>query len=372
MQNPLQQKFNDDLLIHKEDQHVALELYPTVLHVLDHPELRRCFIDYDEKANHAKRRSRKAGSIAIILATLALFCASGEIAFYSQPAALLFLALAGVICGISSVILGSLGVLYGRTKSEWLHRRLMTERLRQFHFQTFVSLLPQITASLHDGHAKTQFASVRRQRFDAFRARMEGHLEAALTRILADEEPEPWFEKPSPGPPIAKDDPALWSLFEAYRELRIEHQMSYADYKTRDDNKIFTSAARRQASVLESFGFACFVLLLSIDIAVGAAILIGWIASTSPTRALMPTLNAATICIAIAALAARALEQGLQPEREIERYQQYRSDCKAILERFDSAPSQAEKVRIMMEMERLSFDEMRNFLITNDRARFVM
>ena len=76
--------------------------------------------------------------------------------------------------------------------------------------------------------------------------------------------------------------------------------------------------------------------------------------------------------IAVAALAARAFEQGLQPERELERYQQYGLGCKAILERFDSAASQAEKVKIMMEMERLSFDEMRNFLITNNRARFVM
>jgi hypothetical protein len=73
---------------------------------------------------------------------------------------------------------------------------------------------------------------------------------------------------------------------------------------------------------------------------------------------LIPLLNAAIIWIVIVALAARVFEQGLQPEGEIERYQQYGSACKAILERFDPAPSQAEKVRIMMEMERLSFDEM--------------
>jgi Domain of unknown function (DUF4365) len=68
----------------------------------------------------------------------------------------------------------------------------------------------------------------------------------------------------------------------------------------------------------------------------------------------------------------RAIEQGLQPEREIERYQQYRSAVRAILERYDEAPSQAAKIEIMREMERLSFDEMRNFLITNERSRFVM
>jgi hypothetical protein len=68
----------------------------------------------------------------------------------------------------------------------------------------------------------------------------------------------------------------------------------------------------------------------------------------------------------------RAVEQGLQPEREIERYQQYRSGVRAILERYDHAVSQNAKIEIMREMERLAFEEMRNFLITNERSRFVM
>ena len=56
----------------------------------------------------------------------------------------------------------------------------------------------------------------------------------------------------------------------------------------------------------------------------------------------------------------------------MERYQQYRAALRAVQERFDAAPSQAEKLAVMREMERISFDEMRNFLITNDRSRFVM
>lgn len=84
------------------------------------------------------------------------------------------------------------------------------------------------------------------------------------------------------------------------------------------------------------------------------------------------TINVVIIWIALAALATRAVEQGLQPEREAERYQQYRSGVRAVLEQFDAAASQDEKIRIMRDMERLAFDEMRNFLITNERARFVM
>ena len=74
----------------------------------------------------------------------------------------------------------------------------------------------------------------------------------------------------------------------------------------------------------------------------------------------------------LAALAARAIQDGLQPEREAERYQQYRSAVRFVLERFDLSESQKEKLRIMQEMERLVFDEMRNFLISGNRTRFVM
>lgn len=84
------------------------------------------------------------------------------------------------------------------------------------------------------------------------------------------------------------------------------------------------------------------------------------------------SISVITIWIALAALAVRALEQGLRPEREVERYQQYRSAVRAILDRFDDSESQAEKIQIMEEMERLCFDELRNFLITNERARFVL
>lgn len=38
----------------------------------------------------------------------------------------------------------------------------------------------------------------------------------------------------------------------------------------------------------------------------------------------------------------------------------------------DEASSQNSKIETMREMGRLAFDEMRNFLITNERSRFVM
>jgi hypothetical protein len=41
-------------------------------------------------------------------------------------------------------------------------------------------------------------------------------------------------------------------------------------------------------------------------------------------------------------------------------------------ERFDSASSQAGKIAVMQEMERLAFDEMRTFLVDGKRTKFLM
>lgn len=83
-------------------------------------------------------------------------------------------------------------------------------------------------------------------------------------------------------------------------------------------------------------------------------------------------VHVGVIWVAIAALAVRALQEGLQPEREIERYRHYRASIRAIRDRFDQASSPAEKLEVMQELERLSFDEFVNFLRSNDEARFVI
>lgn len=54
-------KFNDDLLLLEEDRKLASIKYPTIFHVLDHPQLRQLFSKYDVPANRAKRIGLIAG-----------------------------------------------------------------------------------------------------------------------------------------------------------------------------------------------------------------------------------------------------------------------------------------------------------------------
>jgi hypothetical protein len=74
----------------------------------------------------------------------------------------------------------------------------------------------------------------------------------------------------------------------------------------------------------------------------------------------------------IAVLVTRALEEGLQPARELERYTRYRAALVSLLGRFDRARAADEKIRIMQETERLSYSEMRGFLKTHFEARYVL
>jgi len=52
----------------------------------------------------------------------------------------------------------------------------------------------------------------------------------------------------------------------------------------------------------------------------------------------------------------------------MERYQQYRSALRCIRDRFDNSATPAEKLQVMRDMERISFEEMRNFLRTAREA----
>ena len=65
-------KFNDDLLLHEDDRKLAATKYSSIFHVLDHPELRHLFTNYDNPANRAKRLGLIAGFWAIGLGFAAL------------------------------------------------------------------------------------------------------------------------------------------------------------------------------------------------------------------------------------------------------------------------------------------------------------
>jgi hypothetical protein len=366
-------KFNDDLLLHEEDRKLALLKYPSIFHVLDHPELRQLFSKYDVRANRAKHTGLMAGIWAIGFGFGALGIAALELLYAENTTHGLALAIISGLFGVLSFLIGSVGVLFAGRKRNWLRCRLMGEKIRQFHFQMLAFRLPEILASLKDDAAKTSFLSERKSWFETFKAQLIGKLDSAFAAIIQEEQSiNPWlFGDVTKQQPAAdmQEDKGLNALFDAYRELRIVHQLDFTNYKLQDDHRVVSAMPRRQMVVISSAVFTLIVLLVIMHV----GILAGALFPSSMFAAFhSPEAIVVIIWLALAALAARALEQGLQPEREIERYQQYRSGVRAILERYDNAVSQNGKIGVMREMERLAFEEMRNFLVTNERSRFVM
>jgi hypothetical protein len=288
--------------------------------------------------------------------------------------------LVAALFGVTSIWIGLFGVLYAGSKRRWLCNRLMTERLRQFHFQSFICRWSEVSASLTGVDAAEEYLKKRKTWFDNFLATLPAHLGSELTDILDDESQSKCWLHPSPeslAPTVVPRD--LEPLFAAYRELRIMHQLHYANYKLRSDGHSLSWSPRLQDGVFSYVLLLCILVILAVHL---------WIAFSVLLDNHLPGLtsflfdyesgNAGidvhvwVIWIAIVALATRALQEGLQPEREIERYRHYRASIRAIRDRFDQAISPAAKYETMVEMERLSYDEFRNFLLSSNEARFVI
>ncbi|KAB2915747.1 MAG: hypothetical protein F9K29_12765 [Hyphomicrobiaceae bacterium] len=362
-------RFNDDLLANDGDQERAQKLYPDVAHVLDHPELRAMFKTYNDAADAAKRRSRTFGYTAIGLATAALLTAALTPLFHDAPLGVLrvvgFLA---SVAGIAGIAFALNGVLFQKAKAEWLDNRLMTERLRQFHFQTLARRWPDILASLSDDKTRAAYAQKRDTWFTQFRARFEGKLGAELHNALSEEgNGQGWLHPEPAGAPPPEAWAKLQPLFDAYRELRIMHQLGYASFKLHDAGGIGLSTAPAQAALFSNTALICIAVVVGVHLVLAVGMLFGYTALIKADW-----LHVMAIVFAIVVLAVRALEEGLQPKREIERYRQYASAIRAMRDHFDAATTPDAKLVVMHNMERLVVDEMRNFLRTNDEAKFVM
>jgi hypothetical protein len=420
--------FNSDLLANEHDRDKVRDLYSPLEDILYHQELIETFGKYNVVADDAKKRSRTLGKLAIVLGGAAIALAAIEVAlgFHKESGTLLFGVLAA-LCGILSIVIGAFGVLFGDKKRKWLHNRFMGERIRQFHFQSLIVQFPEIIGFLlaHGEKAaklKAKFLADRARLFRRFVGEYEGSVAGRFTGVISSEgEKEVWVLKPEPeiavrraghndlvdieklhlalkelerelereggsrhpgGAEKAKhgagERPELELFFQAYLDLRINHQLGYTNYKLDNDHKIFSESPVRQAEVLENIskaGIAWLFLIHAVVLVIAGSVLaqIPLAFNGIDARTLVSYIfSIAIIAIAIVALLIRAFQQGLQPEREAERYQQYRSALLRVREQFEAAETPMEKLDSMRQVERVSFDEMRNFLISNERVAFVV
>src|SRR5207248_7807098 len=272
--------------------------YPRLKRVLYHEELIRYFNQFNDRADEAKRKSRLWGKWAILLGAVAIVLAEIEIGAalikLPSPWALLIGAVASV-CGLVSATVGVFGVLYGSRKREWLQNRFVGERTRQFHFQSLIVQLTDIATILEAATddtvkaAETRFLSRRRTLFGKFQEELNGNADAKLNNAISSYgEGDWWLHNPSCRIG-ANDTEILDPIFDAYRELRIQHQLDYTNYKLQDDHKIFSGMPVKQAKVLQHVTNAGIAWLLLIH-----AIVLGVVVFTFATVVAGTRLDTAT------------------------------------------------------------------------------
>lgn len=381
-----QHVYNDDLLSTSKYRDLAAREFPRVIHVLDQPEMRAAFEAQDVIANRAKRRSQAAGFWALMCGLFALMIASGELALekFLSPGMHHLLAAAGLLLTLGAVLVAGFGLVRGKQKVDWLHRRLFTERLRQFHFQTFVWRLPEIVASIAN---PDKYRREWTRWFDAFKYTYgeDKSSEIFPTIIESTGVPPIWLHEPQGHhrPAVPHASPELAELFRAYKELRLKVQHGYATHMLRSANAPSSSGSgpglkrrlafpfigwplRQQHALLRGVWLVTFAGLVLLHI---LAFVVSLADVHSPA---IPWLLLGLTWSALLAIAAKTLTEGLGLSREIERYEEYRAILADLLARFDPSGDPQECVEQMMEFERATFEEMRAFLRVHSESSFVI
>ncbi|MEM9570917.1 MAG: hypothetical protein AAF996_05590 [Pseudomonadota bacterium] len=388
-------RFNDELLLSEEDRNLANSAYPNVYFALDHPELRDEFQRIDKLANTAKRASRRVGCAALIFATLSLL--TFPIAMFLQGIFseaqlrddfLLVLGILGASFGILALIFGNLGLGFGRLKRKWLQQRLITERLRQWHAQHLVAHAADIAWVAGSDEDRGAWLAQRALAFARFKRRFIDQIGSEYTKYtnvsaaaysgqsIVDprETVEFWIDKEwaktATKRPEDADNPHLAELYRALEETRIRGQIQYTNYVLSSDGKFWSSPAK-QLHILGNLSYVLVLLsFIANFFALIAAIATGLLNQGSD--ALWEVPSALAITFAILAVGARAMLEGLRPQRETRRMQFYAAAVDHAANRFAEARTHNKRIEAASLLERASYDEMVEYISSNERARFVL
>ena len=281
------------------------------------------------------------------------------------PSLHFILGLIAAALGLAGTVLGVSGIRRSASRRKWLRARLTTETLRLYHFHHIAARLPEIVAINGDEARIKQYLEERAAALERLKAQVLSDPEAEMRRIMARKD-ETRFEiitpmMPADGitiPQVASD------AFDVWRVLRVNWQAGYCDAKLEHRHKGRTTTKQLE-EIFVGLGWFCVAAIILIHVAY-------FIGAVARTQDQLPLLEAAVIWIALLALAGRALEDGFQPQREIERYEQYRANVRVASERFEAATTFTAKLEAMRAFERTSLEEMRVFLRTHSRARFLL
>ena len=368
--NPLADWKNNDLLTTPETRRLVAEPYPRAFQILDWPEFRSTFLEHDEPAKKAKQGFDDHGLWSAVLSTLgASLLALAPLVPPRVPQHMV------ILLGCALVAVGGLMGLWhllghgGRT--QWLINRLWAERLRQFYFQYIINNLGAAVAAMGDDRQLAGYKVARAGALALFITDLRQNLAArtpagGVAWISTDhEDARMWgrgdwrTSRVSRGTVMCADHR---ELFECLSRGRIGIQEYYAQLNLKRDAAGQGTMARR----LLTFGnITTFVFVASLTLA-SVSIILDW-----------PTYSA-DILIAVSGVAAawglcfRLVDQGMGYSLDAERYELYAEQMAHIRSRFDAAEDDvAEKISALRQLETYTYREMRQFLRTHLKSRFL-
>lgn len=384
-------RFNDELLLSQADRELAQKTFPSVFFALDHPELREEFQRIDGKAVRAKNTSRRIGFAALIFATISLLTFPVEPLVKgiwqnadAYQTMFRYLTILGAFIGFLALFFGNLGLGFGKFKRNWLQQRLITERLRQWHAQYLISHAVEIAKVISTGEGLDAFRSKRSVAFQRFKRSFIDQIGSEYAKYtissaasfsgqsVADPSAQNafWIEETWAKEAATKAEKNLQEplkeLYRAFEETRMRGQIQYTNYVLSADGK-FLSSPPKQIHILGNLSYVLVILAFMANFA--ALISAVW---TKPFEGWPSVLSSLAIAFAIIAVGVRATLEGLRPERETRRMQFYASALNHAQKSFDAARSHGKRIEAMSMLERASYDEMVEFISSNEQARFVL
>jgi len=381
----LEHRYNDDLLAQAGDRDYVAQVYPDLVHVLDHPELRAEFDRYDAMANTAKRRMHCLGLFAIALATIALLSSAAapilngileirdlEPGVVKQVEALKAASVWAEIAGLVGAVIAMGGLWISSCKKNWLEARLMTERLRGWHFQMLIHHGKEIEDSCNQGdpEAVNKFREKRAVWFATFKHQHEQALDSLLHELI--EAPEACYTSLHDGSTgYTTGNPVLNRVFEAYKELRLRHQATYAAHKLqRTTNQPLWKPHRWPTNVLNDrltrLTSGCVMVALGVSAYIVLGHFLHWPGAHSVA------LPALILCFLVLTVATRGVLDGLAVREESQRYSDYVGEVRYLLTKFEASHDSEERLRLMQDMERAAVEELKSFLRAHTEAKFIL
>ena len=161
--------------------------------------------------------------------------------------------------------------------------------------------------------------------------------------------------------PRLPSDPLIRSqLLEAYRVLRLDHQIHFFAWKLSPEDKTFMGlSSLALLRITEQLSSAVLLIALALSVA----------------RLPLPTLvwaPLAAVVLAIVGVSVATWRGGLALEAEHEHYQKMRQMLKRAIERWETASDDDRRFEIAKTVEHCGLEELRSFIALHEKAQFLL